>query len=89
MDDFRIYYGPTMNAFDAAEQNGRAAELQEELEALFKRRNGSADEGATSIPANFLRVTAWCLKSASLASVADASSSNSGQRCVRNPPSRR
>ena len=33
--EFRNYYGPTMNAFDAAEKSGRAAELQKELEELF------------------------------------------------------
>ena len=46
-----------MNAFAAAEQNGKAAELQRELEALFERQNQSADKGSTSIPATFLRVT--------------------------------
>ena len=40
--DFRDYYGPTMNAFAAAEQNGKAADLQQELEALFERQNQSA-----------------------------------------------
>jgi ubiquinone/menaquinone biosynthesis C-methylase UbiE len=55
--DFRNYYGPTMNAFDAAEKNGRAADLQRELEELFNRQNQSADKSATSIPATFLRVT--------------------------------
>jgi len=55
--DFRSYYGPTMNAFAAAEQNGKAAELQQELEALFERENRSADKSATSISATFLRVT--------------------------------
>ena len=30
-----------MNAFAAAEQNGKAAELQQELEALFERQNTS------------------------------------------------
>src|SRR5882724_246782 len=54
-DEFRKYYGPTMNAFDAAEKNGRAADLQKELEELFKSQNKSKD--ATSIPATFLRVT--------------------------------
>jgi SAM-dependent methyltransferase len=54
--DFRNYYGPTMNAFAAAEQNGKAAELQQELEALFERQNKSAVKGTTSIPATFLRV---------------------------------
>jgi SAM-dependent methyltransferase len=55
--DFRNYYGPTMNAFAVAEQNGKAAELQQELEALFERQNRSEVKGATSIPATFLRVT--------------------------------
>ena len=54
--DFRDYYGPTMNAFAAAEQNGKAADLQRELEALFDRENRSQN-GGTSIPATFLRVT--------------------------------
>src|SRR5207245_460903 len=49
--DFRNYYGPTMNAFAVAEQSGRAAELQQELEALFERQNRSEVKGATSIPA--------------------------------------
>jgi ubiquinone/menaquinone biosynthesis C-methylase UbiE len=55
--DFRTYYGPTMNAFAAAEQNGKAAELQQELDALFESQNRSNGNGATSIPATFLRVT--------------------------------
>ncbi|MDA1094090.1 MAG: class I SAM-dependent methyltransferase [Acidobacteria bacterium] len=55
--DFRDYYGPTMNAFAAAEQNGKSAELQQELETLFERQNQSQAAGATSIPATFLRVT--------------------------------
>ena len=54
---FRKYYGPTMNAFDAAEKNGRAADLQQELEALFNAQNRSPGTDATSIPATFLRVT--------------------------------
>ncbi|HWB07583.1 MAG TPA: methyltransferase domain-containing protein [Verrucomicrobiales bacterium] len=57
VEDFRKYYGPTMNAFEAAEKNGRAAELQNELEALFSSQNRSPDKNATSIPATFLRVT--------------------------------
>jgi ubiquinone/menaquinone biosynthesis C-methylase UbiE len=52
---FRDYYGPTMNAFEAADKNGRKAELQKEMEALFTSQNKSPD--ATSIPATFLRVT--------------------------------
>src|SRR5204862_4972710 len=35
----RQYYGPPMNAFDAAEQNGRADELQKEREALFSSQH--------------------------------------------------
>jgi hypothetical protein len=54
---FRKYYGPTMNAFEAAEKNGNAEQLQEELEALFNSQNKSADNNTTSIPATFLRVT--------------------------------
>jgi hypothetical protein len=55
--DFRDYYGPTMNAFAAAEQNGKAADLQKELEDLFARQNQSTSANATVIPATFLRVT--------------------------------
>ena len=54
---FREFYGPTMNAFAAADKNGRAAELQQELEALFTQQNRSVEKGKTSIPATFLRVT--------------------------------
>jgi len=54
--EFRNYYGPTMNAFDAAEKNGRATDLQKELEDLFTSKNESPN-GSTSIPATFLRVT--------------------------------
>lgn len=54
---FRNYYGPTMNAFEAAEKNGKTADLQRELEALFQEQNKSPNKGATSIPATFLRVT--------------------------------
>jgi ubiquinone/menaquinone biosynthesis C-methylase UbiE len=57
VDAFRKYYGPTMNAFEAAEKNGRAAELLEELEDLFNRQNESPTPDTTFIPATFLRVT--------------------------------
>jgi SAM-dependent methyltransferase len=56
VEAFRKYYGPTMNAFDAAEKNGRNGELQKELETLFNRENKSPSKDATSIPATFLRV---------------------------------
>jgi SAM-dependent methyltransferase len=55
LDEFRTYYGPTMNAFEAASADGREAELRAELEALFNEQNTS--DLATSIPATFLRVT--------------------------------
>ena len=55
VNEFRSYYGPTMNAFDAAEKSGRTAELQGQLEDLFASQNTS--KTATSIPATFLRVT--------------------------------
>ena len=57
VDAFRKYYGPTMNAFEAAEKNGRAGDLQQELEDLFESQNESPSKDATSIPATFLRVT--------------------------------
>ena len=55
VEEFRKYYGPTMNAFEAAGKNGRAAELKQELVDLFERQNTS--NGGTVIPATFLRVT--------------------------------
>jgi SAM-dependent methyltransferase len=54
---FRSYYGPTMNAFEAAEKSGRAADLEKELNLLFESQNQSPRKDATSIPATFLRVT--------------------------------
>src|SRR6186713_42289 len=39
---FKAYYGPTMNAFEAAEKNGKADSLQRELEDLFTSQNKSA-----------------------------------------------
>ncbi|GAB4039589.1 class I SAM-dependent methyltransferase [Spirosoma gilvum] len=54
---FKNYYGPTMNAFEAAEKNGKDQELQRELEELFASQNQSASEDTTLIPATYLRVT--------------------------------
>lgn len=54
---FRNYYGPTMNAFDAAEKNGKAEDLLNELVTLFNSQNQSVDKNLTSIPATFLLVT--------------------------------
>ncbi len=53
---FRDYYGPTMNAFEAAEKDGRRASLQSELEALFESQNRAGPD-RTEIPATFLKVT--------------------------------
>lgn len=54
---FRHYYGPTMNAFEAAEKEGRAEDLAKELNELFESHNESPLAQATSIPATFLLVT--------------------------------
>jgi ubiquinone/menaquinone biosynthesis C-methylase UbiE len=54
---FKNYYGPTMNAFEAAEKNGKALELQRELEELFTSQNKSTDKNLTSVDATLLRVT--------------------------------
>jgi len=57
VEQFRLYYGPTMNAFDVAEKSGRAADLQRELEELFSSHNKSTNPNTTTITAAFLRVT--------------------------------
>ena len=57
VNKFKNYYGPTMNAFEAAEKNGKASDLQHELDDLFTSQNKSTDRNTTSIPATFLRVT--------------------------------
>jgi ubiquinone/menaquinone biosynthesis C-methylase UbiE len=54
---FRTYYGPTMNAFAAAEADGRTEDLQQELAALFSSQNTSQDPDTTSIPATYLQVS--------------------------------
>lgn len=56
VDEFRNYYGPTMNAFDAAEKSGRANDLQNELEILFTGQNKSQRKDTTSISAAYLQV---------------------------------
>jgi hypothetical protein len=57
LDTFKNFYGPTMNAFEAAERNGRANDLQRELEELFESQNKSSSNDRTVIPATYLRVT--------------------------------
>jgi len=54
--EFRDYYGPTMNAFEAAGKSGAAAELEQKLVALFESKNESEIPGKTRIPATFLKV---------------------------------
>ena len=57
VDAFRNFYGPTMNAFEAAERGGRANELQAELEKLFISQNTSGGKETTVVPATYLCVT--------------------------------
>jgi SAM-dependent methyltransferase len=57
VDVFRRFYGPTMNAFAAADADGKASALQAELEELFVAQNTSTTTGRTVIPATFLKVT--------------------------------
>jgi len=56
IDSFRRYYGPTMNAYDAAEKNGKVEDLHRQLVDLANAQNQGTN-GSTSIPATFLRVT--------------------------------
>jgi hypothetical protein len=56
IDSFREFYGPTMNAFDAAQNDGKADELRKQLVELAEAQNKSSD-GSVSIPATFMRVT--------------------------------
>ena len=57
VDAFKNYYGPTMNAFEAAEKNSKASDLQRDLETLFNSQNKSNTKNTTSIPATYLQVT--------------------------------
>jgi ubiquinone/menaquinone biosynthesis C-methylase UbiE len=56
VDLMERFYGPTMNAVDAAQKSGKLDELKRQLLDLAKKQNTSTD-GSTSIPATFLRVT--------------------------------
>ena len=56
IESFRRFYGPTMNAFEAAEKNGKVKDLHHQLVELATAQNKSTN-GSTSIPATFLRVT--------------------------------
>src|SRR5438270_13414602 len=62
VSEVRDYYGPTMNAFDAAEANGRTAALEQELVALFTAQNAAQAQGpprSHDVPARHGR----CLRS--------------------------
>lgn len=56
VSQFKRWYGPTMNAFEAATKLGREAELERELVALFESHNRDSSRGETLIPADFLQV---------------------------------
>jgi hypothetical protein len=56
IDLFERFYGPTMNAVEAAQKNGKAEELHQQLVELANAQNKSKDAG-TFIPATFMRVT--------------------------------
>jgi SAM-dependent methyltransferase len=52
---FRKYYGPAMNAFEAAAKDNRQDDLSDELKVLFALQNRGGEK--TLIPATFLKVT--------------------------------
>ncbi len=56
VESFRRFYGPTMNAYEAAEKNGKVEELHSQLVELAKAHNKSSN-GGTEIAATFLKVT--------------------------------
>jgi len=56
IDLFEKFYGPTMNAVEAAQKSGKAAELHQQLVELANAQNKSKNAG-TFIPATFMRVT--------------------------------
>jgi SAM-dependent methyltransferase len=56
VDIFRHFYGPTMNAFEAAQKNGTEEELYQLVLDLVKSQNQGSGNGV-SIPATFMRVT--------------------------------
>ena len=57
VDTFSRYYGPTMNAFEAAQRQGGADALRAQLVELFEGQNQSQYPNTTVIAATFLRVT--------------------------------
>ncbi|CAN5188783.1 hypothetical protein BH20BAC1_BH20BAC1_28810 [soil metagenome] len=57
VNEFKTYYGPTMNAFEAAGKEGKDASLEKELIELFTTQNQSGNDHSLNIPATYLRVT--------------------------------
>lgn len=55
LQTFKHFYGPTMNAFEAAAKESRAEQLEAELTQLFEDYNRAGPEN-TEIPATFLKV---------------------------------
>jgi ubiquinone/menaquinone biosynthesis C-methylase UbiE len=55
---FERFYGPTMNAVEAAQKNGDADNLHNQLVELAQAQNKSRN-GGTLIPATFMRVTVF------------------------------
>lgn len=58
IDLLRRFYGPTMNAFKAAEKSSTTGSLHTRLVELANAHNQST-KGGTSIPATFLKVTVF------------------------------
>ncbi len=56
VEQFLKYYGPTMNALEAAKSNGRAEDLRRELQVLFARENKNTSGDGTTLVATFLKV---------------------------------
>jgi SAM-dependent methyltransferase len=55
IDAFERFYGPTMNALEAAQKSGKGDEFHNRLLELAQAENKGTN-GSTSIPATFLRV---------------------------------
>jgi SAM-dependent methyltransferase len=55
IDTFRLYYGPTMNAFAAARKAGKENDLHRELVALAESQNENR-KGGLDVPATYMRV---------------------------------
>ena len=55
VDLLKRFYGPTMNAWEAAAKDGREGEIQKQVLELARSQNKAAK--GTSVPATFMRVT--------------------------------